>query len=35
MRVLHQPPTHSILPDLAFLYTETLNTLKPKGLSSY
>ena len=29
------PPTHSPPPSLAFTYTGTLNTLRPKGLSSH
>jgi hypothetical protein len=29
------PPTHSLLPSLAFPYTGASNTLRPKGLSSH
>jgi hypothetical protein len=34
MRVLPHPPNHSCLPALAFPYTGTSNTLRPKGIYS-
>ena len=35
MRVLPEPLAHSFLPSLEFTYTGTLNTLRPKELSSH
>ena len=35
MRVLLQPPTHYYLSILAFPYTGALNSLRPKGFSTY